>query len=76
VGQPIHDNVDASMERRGITGLRKFILAAFASVSAGLLCWYGHLDGHEWMLSQTVILGLYKAADVLNRRSDNASSTS
>lgn len=49
-------------------GLRKFILCILASVSAGLLCYTGHITGGHWVTAQSIILGLYKATDVLNRR--------
>lgn len=53
-------------------GFRKYSLAAFASISALVLCWSGHLAGGHWVAAQSIILGLYKAADVMNRRSPNA----
>lgn len=53
-------------------GYRKFALAAFASISAGVLCWHGVLAGGHWVAAQSLILGLYKAADVMNRRAPNA----
>lgn len=51
-----------------MNGLRKFVLAAFASVSAGVLCWYGHVSGGEWVTAQSIILGLYKAANIVDKR--------
>ena len=54
--------------RSYIEGLRKFLLAAFASLSAGVLCWYGHLSGGEWVTSQSIILGLYKAANIVDKK--------
>lgn len=49
-------------------GYRKFALASFASLCAGVLCYTGKLSGGEWVTAQSIILGLYKSADVLNRR--------
>lgn len=55
-----------------IQGYRKYSLALFASISAGVLCWFGKLAGGHWVAAQSIILGLYKAADVMNRRNPNA----
>lgn len=49
-------------------GQRKFILAFFGSVSAGILCWQGHISGSEWVTAQSLILALYKAANVVDKR--------
>ena len=49
-------------------GQRKFVLAAFASACAGVLCWYGHLSGGEWVTAQSIILGLYKAANIVDKK--------
>lgn len=51
-------------------GLRKYTLALLASLSGGLLCYTGHITGAEWAATQSGILALYKAADVLNRRNN------
>lgn len=51
-----------------MNGLRKFVLAAFGSLSAGVLCWYGHVSGGEWVTAQSIILGLYKAANIIDKR--------
>lgn len=53
-----------------MNGYRKFALASFASACAGFLCYTSHLNGGEWVTAQSIILGLYKGADVLNRRAD------
>lgn len=47
---------------------RKFTLTAFASICAMVLCWYGKLSGGEWVTVQTMILGMYKAANVFDGR--------
>lgn len=49
-------------------GQRKFALAAFASMSAAVLCWHGSISGAHWVTAQSVILGLYKAANVVDKR--------
>ena len=54
--------------RAYLEGLRKFVLAAFASVSAGVLCWSGHVSGGEWVTAQSIILGLYKAANIVDKK--------
>lgn len=51
-----------------MNGLRKFILAAFASLSAAVLCYTGHMSGGEWVAGQSLILGLYKAANVIDKK--------
>lgn len=51
-----------------MNGKRKFILALLASVSAGVLCWYGRVDSHDWVEAQTIILGLYKLANVIDKK--------
>lgn len=53
-----------------MNGYRKFALAAFASVCAVFLCYCGKLTGGNWVTAQSIILGLYKSADVLNRRAN------
>ena len=51
---------------RTYTG-RKFALSVFASViSAAGLFWH-FLSGGEWIAAQSIILGLYKAADVTEK---------
>lgn len=55
-----------------MTGYRKFALASFASACAGFLCYTSHLSGGEWVTAQSIILGLYKGADVLNRRANGS----
>lgn len=49
-------------------GQRKFILAAFASVCAVVLCWFGRLHGGEWVTAQSIILGLYKTANIVDKK--------
>lgn len=51
-----------------MNGYRKFVLAAFASISGGLLCWFSHITGSEWVTAQSLILGLYKAANVIDKK--------
>lgn len=51
-----------------MNGKRKFFLACFASICAGVLCWYWRLTGTEWVTAQTVILGLYKAANIIDKK--------
>lgn len=53
-----------------MVGHRKFILALIATISAFILCKCHCLSGVEWMSAQTLILGLYKTADVLNRKNN------
>lgn len=47
---------------------RKFALAAAGSAASIALCWYGKLSGTEWVTVQSIILGLYKAANVLDSK--------
>lgn len=70
--------MDAPSDRRTPTrcrliGLRKYSLAVFASVCAGVFCWCGQISGGEWVTAQSLILGLYKAANVAS--SMNATKT-
>lgn len=55
-----------------IQGLRKFILAAFASICAGYLCWHFRLSGAEWVTAQSIILGLYKVANLADKKMGGA----
>lgn len=47
---------------------RKFMLAVGASVGAYSLARQGILSGHEWMLTQSVIAGMFKAANVMDKK--------
>lgn len=49
-------------------GSRKFMLAAFASLCAMALCWWHRLTGGEWVTAQSLILGLYKAANIVDKK--------
>lgn len=51
-----------------MSGSRKYSLALLASASAGLLCWYGHISGAEWVTAQSIVLGLYKAANIVDKK--------
>jgi len=51
-----------------MNGNRKFFLATFASFSATILCWYHCLNGVDWTTAQGIILGLYKAANVVDKK--------
>ena len=47
---------------------RKFILAGFASVVSVVLAFTGHLSGSEWVAAQSLILGLFGAANVADKK--------
>ena len=47
---------------------RKFILAAFASLTSVVLAFTGHLTGSEWVAAQSLILGLFGAANVADKK--------
>lgn len=49
-------------------GQRKFALALIGSLSASGLCAFHCLSGGEWVAAQGLILGLYKAANVIDKR--------
>lgn len=51
-----------------LAGNRKFILACFASVSAGALCYLGKISGGEWVAVQGLVLGLFGAANVIDKK--------
>jgi hypothetical protein len=51
-----------------LAGNRKFILAAFASVSAGVLCYLGKITGGDWVAVQGLVLGLFGAANVIDKK--------
>lgn len=51
-----------------MNGWRKYSLALLASCSAGVLCWYSHVSGSEWVAAQSLILGLYKAANIVDKK--------
>lgn len=53
---------------RMLAGNRKFILACFASVSSVGLCYIGKLTGGEWVAVQSLILGLFGAANVVDKK--------
>ena len=48
--------------------LKQFILAAFASVCSVTLCWFGHISGSEYVTLQGLVLGLYGAANVVDKK--------
>lgn len=49
-------------------GNRKFILACFASVASVFLCYIGKISGGEWVAVQTLILGIFGAANVVDKK--------
>ena len=49
-------------------GQRKFALALIASVAGSILCWFGHISGGHWVTAQSLVLGLYKAANILDKK--------
>lgn len=51
-----------------MNGYRKFFLASFASFSATMLCWFHCISGGEWVAAQSLILGLYKVSNVVDKR--------
>jgi hypothetical protein len=51
---------------------RKFALSVFASVCSAAGLFLHYLTGGEWIAAQTLILGLYKAADVAEKVFVNA----
>lgn len=53
-------------------GLRKFFLTFFASASGLMLCWNHCITGVDFVALQSIVLGMYKLADVMNRRTDSA----
>lgn len=55
-----------------MNGKRKFFLACLGSICASLLCWDFHLSGAEWVTAQSIILGLYKAANIIDKKMGGA----
>lgn len=51
---------------------RKFFLALFATVSATALCWCHRMSGGEWVTAQSIILGLYKASNLVDKKFGDA----
>lgn len=51
-----------------MNGWRKYSLAMLASISGSILCWYTHVSGGEWVTAQSLILGLYKAANIVDKK--------
>lgn len=49
---------------------RKFILALLALLFATWLCWYFRLTGTEYVTIVLGIIGMYKAANVLDGRAE------
>lgn len=47
---------------------RKFLLAAFASVISSIALFTIDFTGTTWVSAQTIILGLYGAANVTNKK--------
>ena len=47
---------------------RKFGLAAFASGCSAVALFMGIISGGEWVAAQTIILGLYGAANVWEKK--------
>lgn len=50
------------------TGCRKFILAMCLGHGCLLLCWGGHMTGAETVTVVSILSGLYKAANVIDKR--------
>lgn len=46
---------------------RKFALSVFASFCSATALFLHYLTGQEWIAAQTIVLGLYKAADVAEK---------
>lgn len=51
-----------------LAGNRKFILACFTSVSAVGLCYLGKITGGDWVGVQALVLGLFGAANVIDKK--------
>jgi hypothetical protein len=51
-----------------MNGYRKFFLASLASFAGTMLCWFHCLSGSEWVTAQSLILGLYKASNVIDKK--------
>ena len=49
-------------------GTRKFSLAVFASVATFVLAFLSKVSGAEWVAAQSLILGLYGAANVMDKK--------
>lgn len=50
---------------------RKFTLAACASLVSHVALLTSIIEGGVWVAAQTLILGLYSAANVVEKRQDN-----
>lgn len=48
--------------------MRKYSLALMGSICATGLCYWGMLSGSEWVAAQSLILGLYKAANIVDKK--------
>jgi hypothetical protein len=47
---------------------RKFMLAVWSSIGAFVLAWVHILSGHEWVMTQSLIAGMFKAANVMDKK--------
>lgn len=62
-------NVPAeAMEQPMDKGWRKFALACFASVASVALAYSGKISGGEWVTLQTLVLGIFGAANVVDKK--------
>lgn len=51
-----------------MTGTRKFFITVAGSIGAFFLCWVGKLQGHDWLIFQSIVLGVHHAANVVDKK--------
>jgi len=51
-----------------MNGLRKFAITLYFGSACFVLCWFHRMDGAELVTAVTVLAGLYKAANVADKR--------
>lgn len=61
-------NEEASNQNGESKGWRKFALTCFASVASVALAFAKILAGPEWVAVQTLILSIYGAANVMDKK--------
>lgn len=51
-----------------IVGWRKYSLAAASCAIGAVLCWNHCISGADWVTATSLILGLYKVSNVVDKK--------
>jgi hypothetical protein len=51
-----------------MNGLRKFIITIYFGTAVFVLCWYDHMTGTQVVEAVAILAGLYKAANVIDKK--------